>query len=182
MPVLATTTLLCFVIAVSDGDTLNARFPDPLTGRDSTEVVRLAGIDAPEREQPYGWRAKKSLSEMALRKPVRLVCREKNDRYGRSLCNAWVTPASCTGPSCEFTLDAGLAMLTSGLAWWPPQFAREQAPQQRGQYEFAQFEAKAKGAGLWREGGKAVPPWEWRREHPSTWPHAQPAEGPSTAQ
>ena len=158
-------------MAVSDGDTLKARCPDPLASSgQSVQVVRLAGIDAPERDQPYGWRAKKSLSELALRKPVRLVCREKKDRYGRSLCNAWVTPASCTRPGCEFTLDAGLAMLTMGLAWWPPQFAKEQTVQQRNQYEFAQVEAKAKLAGLWREGGSAVPPWEWRREHPA-WPH-----------
>ena len=170
MPI-ATSALLCLVIAVSDGDTLKARCEDPDTGRRTTQVVRLAAIDAPERSQPFGGRARQSLSEMALRKPARLVCREKKDRYGRTLCTAWVTPASCTRPGCEFTLDAGLAMLTVGLAWWPPQFAREQTAQQRGQYEFAQFEAKAKHAGLWREGDKAVPPWEWRREHPG-WPRA----------
>ena len=183
MPVLASTTLLCFVFAVSDGDTLKARCADPATGIETTQVVRLAGIDAPEHGQPYGQRAKTSLAEMTLHKPARLQCREKPDRYGRSLCTAWVTPASCTQRGCEFTLDANLAMLTLGLAWWPAQFAREQPPQQRGQYEFAQDEAKAKRVGLWREGGKAVPPWEWRREHPG-WPHARAAagDGATTAQ
>lgn len=171
MPV-ATTTLLCLVIAVSDGDTLKARCQDPRNGPATTHVVRLASIDAPERDQPYGWRARKALADLTLRKPARLVCRKKNDRYGRMLCNAWITPASCTRSACEFTLDAGQAMLSVGLAWWPPQFAREQTAQQRGQYEFAQHEARAKRAGLWRDGDKAVPPWEWRRDHPPSWPHA----------
>ena len=169
---LVSTTFLCLVFAISDGDTLKVRCPDrnPVT----PQVVRLASVDAPERDQPFGWRAKKSLSEMTLRKPVRLECREKKDRYGRSLCTAWVTPASCTRAGCEYTLDVGQALLTMGLAWWSPQYAREQTPQQRGQYEFSQFEAKARRAGLWRDGDGAVPPWEWRREHPAKhgWPSA----------
>lgn len=169
---LASATLLCLVIAVSDGDTLKVRCQD--RGPQPT-IVRLVAIDAPERDQPFGWRAKKSLSEMALRKPVRLDCRDKKDRYGRALCTAWVTPASC--PSCSTTLDLGHAMLTLGLAWWEPRFAREQPPQQRGQYEFAQFEARSKRAGLWRD-ADAVAPWDWRREHPTRphWP------GPGDAQ
>lgn len=165
---LSSAALLCLVIAVSDGDTLKARCQGPSS---KTKVVRLASIDAPESNQPFGWRARKSLSEMTLRKPVRLECRDKKDRYGRLLCTVWVTPASCTRPSCEMTLDAGHAMLTMGLAWWSPRFAREQAPQQRGQYEFSQFEARSKRAGLWRD-PDAVAPWEWRQEHPTRprWP------------
>ena len=176
MPVLASSTLLCFVIAVSDGDTLKARCRATPPGTETTRIVRLAGIDAPEHGQPYGQRAKKSLTEMALHKPVRLQCREKPDRYGRSLSTAWAPPAPCTQRGCESTLDANLAMLTLGLAWWPAQFAREQPPQQRGQYEFAQDEAKAKRVGLWREGGKPGRPGEWRREH-REWPHARAATG-----
>lgn len=163
MPI-ATATLFCLVIAISDGDTLKARCSNESR---STQVVRLASVDAPERDQPFGWRAKKSLGEMALRKPVRLECREKKDRYGRALCTAWVTPPSCARAGCEYTLDLGHAMLTMGLAWWSPQYAREQTAQQRGQYEFSQLEAKARRAGLWRDGDGAVPPWEWRREHPA---------------
>jgi len=165
---LASTALLCLVIAVSDGDTLKVRCHDDDASA-SPRVVRLVAIDAPEITQPFGRRAKQSMSEMTLRKPVRLECREKKGRYGRDLCTAWVTPASCTRPSCELTLDAGHAMLTLGLAWWEARFAHEQSPQRRGQYEFAQVEAKSKHAGLWRD-ADAMPPWEWRAEHPG-WPH-----------
>jgi len=171
MPI-ATTALLCFVFAVSDGDTLKARCADPATGHGTTQVVRLASIDAPEREQPYGRRARKALGDMALNKTVRLDCRTRDDRYGRSLCTVWVTPTPCSQHSCEYSLNANLAMLTSGMAWWEERFAREQPAQQRDQYEHAQAEARSRRAGLWREGGKAIAPWDWRREHPATWPHA----------
>ena len=59
------------------------------------------------------------------------------------------------------TLDAGLAQITMGRAWWFRKYADEQSPEDRGRYEFAEQEAWAKKAGLWRD-GTAVPPWEWR--------------------
>ena len=59
------------------------------------------------------------------------------------------------------TLDAGLAQITMGRAWWFRKYADEQSPEDRGRYELAEQEARAKKAGLWRD-GTAVPPWEWR--------------------
>ena len=53
-------------------------------------------------------------------------------------------------------------MVTVGMAWWYRACAKEQTPQERGQYEFAEAEAKAKRVGLWRE-ADPVPPWEWRK-------------------
>jgi hypothetical protein len=47
-------------------------------------------------------------------KDAQLDC-PKTDRYGRSVCKAMVAPASAPrGPK---TLDAGLAMVTGGMAW-----------------------------------------------------------------
>ena len=48
------------------------------------------------------------------------------------------------------------------MAWWYRYYAKEPTPEQRGQYEFAEFEAKAKRVGLWQE-PEPVSPWEWRR-------------------
>jgi endonuclease YncB( thermonuclease family) len=48
------------------------------------------------------------------------------------------------------------------MAWWYRHYAKEQTPEQRGQYEFAELEAKAKKVGLWQE-PEPVAPWEWRR-------------------
>src|SRR5262249_25628019 len=39
-------------------------------------------------------------------------------------------------PTAPWTLDAGLAMVTQGMAWWYRAYAPEQTPEARGQYEF----------------------------------------------
>jgi endonuclease YncB( thermonuclease family) len=72
----------------------------------------------------------------------------------------WVAPASA--PSGSLTLDAGLAMVTQGMAWWYRAYAREQTSKARGQYERAEAEARAKRMGLWSD-REPVPPWEWRK-------------------
>lgn len=99
------------------------------------------------------------MSDLVYMKTAPLDC-FKTDRYGRSVCKVMVAPASA--PNGSKTLDAGLAMVTVGMAWWYRAYAREQTPQERGQYEFAELEAKAKHVGLWREEGP-MPPWEWRK-------------------
>lgn len=149
-------TLLCLIVGVSDGDTLTARCGEP--GQYQQVKVRLSGIDAPERRQPFGTRSRQALSELTYEKMADLSC-SKIDRYKRHICSVWVAPASA--PEGPHTLDAGHAMLTLGLAWWYRAYAREQAPQERGQYEYAEQEAKAKRAGLWSD-PDPVPPWEWR--------------------
>lgn len=152
--------LICLVVGVSDGDTLTARCPTADVAHPYEQVrVRLAGIDAPERRQPFGARAKQALSDLVYRREARLECR-KRDRYGRSVCDVWVAPASALdGPQ---TLDAGLAMVTQGMAWWYRHYAREQTPEARGQYEYAEAEAKARRVGLWQDAAP-VAPWEFRR-------------------
>ena len=60
------------------------------------------------------------------------------------------------------TLEAGHAQITIGLAWRYRKYANEQPPQDRGQYEFPEQEARARRVGLWSDPAP-VPPWEWRR-------------------
>ena len=129
------------VIKVADGDTI--------TVLDSNKVqhrVRIAGIDAPEKGQPFGNTSKKRLGELVAGKEVRVEF-EKYDRYGRIVGKVWVTPHDC--PTCNKTLDVGLAQITSGMAWWFRRYAHEQSPEDQGRYEFAEQEAKAKKIGLW---------------------------------
>lgn len=103
-----------------------------------------------------------ALARLTFQRWARLDCR-KTDRYGHSVCNVWVAPDAATnGPK---TLDAGLAMVTQGMAWWYRAYAREQTPEERGQYEFAEQEARARRAGLWRD-ADPTPPWDWRRARP----------------
>lgn len=157
--------LFCLVVAISDGDTLKVRCGEPGAFRQLT--VRLHAIDAPELNQPFGRRAKQALSAIAYRKTARLDCEGDDDRYHRRVCRVRVAPASCAEARCPKTLDAGLAMLTVGMAWWSRAYADEQSPTERGQYAFAESEAKARRAGLWAD-RRSVPPWTWRAEHPRT--------------
>jgi len=53
-------------------------------------------------------------------------------------------------------------MVTQGMAWWYRAYAPEQTPEARGQYEFAEAEAKARRVGLWSD-REPVAPWEWRK-------------------
>ena len=150
----------CVIVGVIDGDTVTARCGE--RGAREQIRVRLHAIDAPERRQPYGMRAKQVLSGIVFGKPARLDCLDI-DRYARRVCKVMVAPASA--PSGPRTLDAGLAMLTVGMAWWYRSYAGEQSPEERGRYEFAEFEAKSRRAGLWRD-PQPLAPWSWRRaEH-----------------
>ena len=147
-------TLTGRVVGVADGDTVTV-----LDANYQQHKIRLQGIDAPEKAQPFGKRSKQSLSRMVFGKNVRVEW-DKHDKYKRIVGKGWVQPESC--PSCPMTLDAGHTQITVGLAWWYRKYANEQAPADRGAYEFSEQEAKAKRVGLWRD-SDTVPPWEWRR-------------------
>jgi endonuclease YncB( thermonuclease family) len=144
------------VVGVADGDTVTV-----LDENKTQQKIRLSGIDAPEKGQPFGQKAKERMSDLVYGKEVR-VEGDKLDRYGRTLGKVWVTPADC--PKCDKTLDANLAMLTVGLAWHYKQYEKEQHPEDRGCYAFAEEEAKAKRVGLWAD-PEPTPPWEWRRHN-----------------
>ncbi len=154
--------LFCLVVAVSDGDTLKLRCGEP--GAYRPVIVRLGAIDAPELGQPFGQRAKRTLAALTHRKTVRLDC-GPTDRYGRPVCKVLVAPASCTDSECPKTLDAGLAMLSTGMAWWSRAYRSEQAPTDRQRYGHAESEARGGRIGLWADAA-AVPPWKWRAAHP----------------
>ena len=147
-------TLLGRVVGVADGDTVTV-----LDANRQQHKIRLQGIDAPEKAQPFGEKSKQNLSRLVFGKDV-LVEWEKRDRYKRIVGKVWVQPASC--PTCPMTLDAGHAQITVGLAWWFRKYAREQSPQDRGAYEFSEQEARARRVGLWSN-PDPMPPWEWRR-------------------
>jgi endonuclease YncB( thermonuclease family) len=144
------------VVGVSDGDTVTV-----LDASRTQHKIRLAGIDAPEKGQAFGQRAKESLSSLVFARTVRIEW-TKEDRYGRKVAKVLVAEAGCTTASCPKTLDAGLAQLTTGMAWWYRKYANEQSAEDRGRYESAETEAKARRAGLWRD-ADPVAPWDWRR-------------------
>lgn len=123
--------------------------------------VRLAAIDAPESRQPWSKESRQHLSDMVLDKAVKVEWR-KQDRYGRIVGKLTLQAPPC--PTCSKTLDAGLAQLEAGLAWWDRETRREQSLSDQGYYEYAEFDAKARRIGLWQDPAP-MPPWEWRKKN-----------------
>jgi len=150
-------TLQGKVISISDGDTITV-----LDADHQQHKIRLSGIDAPEKKQPFGQRSKEHLSDLVFGKPVAVEW-NKRDRYQRIIGKVMVAEPSCSKPDCYKTLDAGLSQVSVGLAWWYRQYAREQLSGDRQKYELAESEAKARKAGLWSD-REPMSPWEWRHE------------------
>ena len=126
------------VVAVADGDTLTVL----VDGRREVRV-RLWGIDAPERGQPWSRRSRDGLAARALRRDARIAERG-TDGFGRVLARVSVDGA-----------DLAEAQLRDGYAWVfrrytsdPGLLALEDA-------------ARAARRGLWSR-REPEPPWRFR--------------------
>lgn len=137
-------TLAGKVIGISDGDTI-----DVLDSSKTTHRIRLAGIDAPEKAQPFGQRSKEHLSDSVFGKQVE-VQGGKIDKYGRTVGKILVNG-----------FDANLEQIRAGFAWHYKAYASEQSADDRSLYLMAEEKARAQHLGLWSE-KKQMPPWEWR--------------------
>ena len=132
------------VVAVADGDTITV-----LDAGKVQHKIRLTGIDAPEKKQPFGNRSKQSLSDMVFNKTV-TVESDKRDRYGREL-----------GKVLAGGKDVNLEQVRAGFAWHYKAYERTQPANDRQAYAAAENEAKAAKRGLWVD-ADPTPPWEWR--------------------
>jgi endonuclease YncB( thermonuclease family) len=142
------------VVAVTDGDTIKV-----LDASQEVHKIRLNGIDAPEKSQPFGNTSRKYLESLVAGKQV-VVKSTKYDRYGRILGNVWVQPADCS--RCGKTLYVNYAQVLAGMAWWYRYYADDQTEEDRGRFESAEREAIARKWGLWAD-PDPQPPWVWRR-------------------
>ena len=134
------------VIGVADGDTITV-----LDSSKQQHKIRLAGIDAPEKGQAFGFRSKENLARWVYDRDA-IIVGNKTDRYGRLVAKVIVDGH-----------DAGLEQVRAGLAWWYRAYAKEQTPDDREIYELAEKEAREQKLRLWRD-PSPVPPWEWRRQ------------------
>lgn len=132
------------VVGIADGDTVTILDADKVQHK-----VRLNGIDAPEKKQPFGTRSKQSLSDMLFNKTV-MVESDKRDRYGRELGKVLVDG-----------MDVNLEQIRRGMAWHYKGYQRDQSPDDRQIYADTENKAKIIKRGLWSE-PDPVPPWEWR--------------------
>lgn len=133
------------VVSVVDGDTLTV-----LDTQKRQHKIRLAGIDAPEKKQPFGDRSKQSLAALTFNKLV-IVDWNTIDRYGRAIGKVKVG-----------SIDVNLEQVRTGMAWWYERYRREQSLADQKDYSEAEQMAKTHQRGLWQE-HSPVPPWDWRK-------------------
>ena len=134
------------VVKVADGDTVTV-----LDAGNQQYKVRLAGIDAPEKNQAFGQVSKDTLAGMVAGKTVCVAWR-KQDQYQR-----YIGMIRVDGK------PVNLRMVQLGLAWHYKQFANEQAPADRAEFMAAEVAARANRVGLWVT-GNAVAPWDFRKQ------------------
>lgn len=127
------------VIGVKDGDTIEILVDQkPVT-------VRLYGVDAPEKKQPFGTQAKNFTSQLAFGKYVKLNDKGK-DRYGRTIG--------------EIILPDGKSLnqelVANGFAWYYKAYANDP------KLGYLENDAKRLEHGLWSE-PSPVAPWDFRK-------------------
>jgi endonuclease YncB( thermonuclease family) len=147
---LAAQTMTARVVGVTDGDTITVLAPGNVQHR-----IRLAGIDAPERNQAFGTRSKQNLSRLVFGKTVTLDC-GKEEFYGRLVCRVLLPNGD----------DADLDQVQAGMAWHYKQFEREQTPRDQKLYADAEDAARAARRGLWAD-VHVIPPWDFRHGTPT---------------
>jgi len=127
------------VISIADGDTLTLLVDQkPLR-------IRLANVDAPEKNQPFGQRSKQSLSNLCWGKNAEYVT-QAIDRYKRTVALVY----------CDGTL-VNKSQVAAGMAWVYPKYNKDS------NLPNIEKVARLTGLGLWSDMAP-VPPWEWRRD------------------
>ena len=126
-------------VGVVDGDTV-----DILTDDKKQIRLRLAAIDTPERDQPFGNTAKKYLSGLIFGKGIQYEVTE-TDKYGRSVAFIFID-----------SKDVNAAMVEAGLAWHYLKYSDDE--------NLSRLEsvARTEKRGLWAD-ARHLAPWDWRK-------------------
>jgi micrococcal nuclease len=127
------------VVAIADGDTLTILDADKVQHK-----IRLAGIDAPEKGQPFGTKARQALGDKVFGQTVRVDVVDI-DRYHREVGRVHLGERF-----------VNLEMVADGFAWDYVQYDK------KGEFTAAETGARTRKRGLWAD-ADPVPPWEWRK-------------------
>ena len=127
------------VLRVVDGDTLVLASPN-----DGVRV-RLAEIDAPEHDQPYGAAARDALVAMVSGRVLRMVA-TGHDCYHRVVARLYVGDT-----------DVNATLVRQGYAWVYRRYAHDPT------LYAAERDARDARRGLWAQ-ENPVPPWQWRAQ------------------
>ena len=137
IPAIAGEPITGKVVSVTDGDTVRV-----LDAANVQHKVRLDGIDAPERGQPFGTVARDRLAALVMGKAV-TVHSDGRDKYGRTLGRIEIEGQ-----------DVNRTLVAEGLAWHYVRYSDDATLAE------AEREARAAQRGLWRDPAP-VPLWEW---------------------
>ena len=108
--------------------------------------VRLAEIDTPEKDQPYGKEAALALSKLISGKIVKLN-KVTVDKYNRIVGIIYYKKT-----------DINYYLVRNGFAWSYDRYNR------RKKIKDAENIARKEKIGLWsKQGDPPIPPWEWRK-------------------
>ena len=129
------------VIGISDGDTFTGLNSDNLQLK-----FRIHGIDAPEKKQAFGSKAREHLGSLIFGQNVAVDVNDR-DRWGRYIARV----ATDDGK------DVGKEMIQAGLVWHYKHFDKSEA------YAQAEQTAQDNKRGLWSD-PRAVAPWEFRHK------------------
>ena len=139
------------VVGVNDGDTVTVLLK---TDEEKKQrKIRLATIDAPEYNQPFGKKSRRHLSDLVYRKEI-TINKMGQDRYGRIIAEIFVDGK-----------NINVEQIRNGYAWHYKRHQRQQTYEQRIVYSQAQNEAKEKRLGIWQL-KKPIPPWAYRKRNP----------------
>ncbi len=132
------------VVRVLDGDSLLARVPGG-----AVRGVRIAGIDAPEKGQPWADVSRRTLLGRLQQREVRIDV-VKTDRFDRLVGRVFVDGH-----------DVGREQLEAGLAWHFARYDSDLSPAARRRYARIERQARLRGVGLWSD-PDPLPPWAFR--------------------
>lgn len=131
-------TFTAKIIGVKDGDTV------VILWENKPQTVRLAHVDCPEKNQPFGAKAKIFVSDFCFGKKVQVVVAGKPNRNGR-----WIAEIFYNNKNLNKEL------VRNGLAWHFKKYSKNQ------NYAQLEREARKNNIGLWQQ-ESPVEPWNWR--------------------
>lgn len=136
------TTLTAKVVGIKDGDTVVV-----LDSLNNQITLRLAGVDCPEKSQPFGTKAKQFTSDQIYLKTIKYVVTD-TDRYGRSIAMIYYD---------EDNKYLSAEIIKAGMGWHYKRYSTSK--------ELALLEdnAKKNKIGLWIDNNPTEPS-EWRKQ------------------
>ncbi|MEG3440395.1 thermonuclease family protein [Pannus brasiliensis CCIBt3594] len=131
---------LCEITGIHDGDSLRVSC--------QSRALRLACIDAPELDQPFGQEARDYLGDLTIGREVEVIDRGDGG-FNRVASIVYVDNANIQE-----------RLLSAGLAWYYPQYASKCSDFMG--LKRAEQSARERGIGIWKS-TNPIAPWLWRK-------------------